>query len=30
LQRSIVAEYLLIITVLAVTATLTTLYSPDD
>jgi copper resistance protein D len=29
-QRSIVAEYLLITTVLAATATLTTLYSPDD
>ena len=30
LQRIIVAEYLLIITVLAATAALTTLYSPDD
>lgn len=30
LQRSIVAEYLLIAAVLAVTATLTTLFSPED
>jgi putative copper resistance protein D len=30
LRRSIVAEYLLITVVLAVTAMLTTLYSPDD
>jgi putative copper export protein len=30
LQRSIVAEYLLMASVLAMTATLTTLYSPED